>query len=706
MAQSLNVAPAGGTVVRGADAGKSFRLPTDDDELIQWLNAKREQGKPMMPYNQMKLNMAMYLGFQWVTWDHRMRAYRRPTIDIQDPNTPVRISSNKIGGLGERTIAKLTKTLPEPEVRPVSDDDDDVDSARVGTRILTHELDRLDWNVRLQQFLQWPVALGWGYAHPWWNPKGGSKVAPDPDDDMAEPIMEGEVEIDYVAPFDLNVDPSARSMREARWAVRTTCMTREEAWEKFDVELTGGEARSLEHEVQALGSTGQVDPAHPSEEWVNVYQLWMVPCKAAPQGCVITWANQEVIEKKMKYPFQHNELPFLQCNLLPGFSREGRTWVTDLLPLQTDYNDTLSREATIRRQLTPKFIGAVGQVDPQRITSRVEVLQYMPGFGNPPALMEPNGSWAQQFEMGMARDASDMGERSGMSDASTGKSASTAPAASIMALQETDDTKMFLSATCLASFISQVGRQILLLCRQYWTEERTVRTWSDADYPAAYRYLGADIDDRLDVHISAESALPRSKAARAQLVLELQQRFPDLLDPQTVMSLLEVPGVDLITRTLDEDTRLQQREIGEMLQGQNPIVKPFHNHTIHLKVINSFRKSLEYLRMQPIDQARIDAHAAVHEMLVLRQQGVNVQTPNPMQDPTSLQQSQQAGQPGGLSGPGAPAAPQGPQDQPQPPGGSSLSDQATALAAGIGATGQPGRVPNMPVDQQAASMGS
>src|ERR1700680_1540596 len=103
------------TVSTSPEAAKQFLLPKQDKALIQSLDQKRNQGRAIMPVNQMKLNMAFYLGFQWVTWDHRMRAYRRPTVDIQDPNTPVRISSNKIGALVERHIAALTKNIPEPE---------------------------------------------------------------------------------------------------------------------------------------------------------------------------------------------------------------------------------------------------------------------------------------------------------------------------------------------------------------------------------------------------------------------------------------------------------------------------------------------------------------------------------------------------------------------------------------------------------------
>ena len=215
----------------------------------------------------MKLNMAFYLGFQWVTWDHRMRAYRRPTVDIQDPNTPVRISANKIGSYVRSRIARLTKNIPEPEVRPVSDSDDDVSAARVGTRILAHELDRLNWNVELQKFLQWPEVIGWGYVHVWWDADDGDVVGRDDTVKVGEEdrLFEGNVCIDLVAPFELAVDPSSTKsdLSDARWVIRTTTMTRESAWERYGVVLTsGGSARSLSQEVHALGAVGQAEPSH------------------------------------------------------------------------------------------------------------------------------------------------------------------------------------------------------------------------------------------------------------------------------------------------------------------------------------------------------------------------------------------------------------------------------------------------------------
>jgi hypothetical protein len=700
------------TVMTGPTASKSFKIPTNEDELISWCEAKREQGRAIQPVNQMKLNMAFYLGFQWVTWDHRMRAYRRPTVDIQDPNTPVRISANKIGSLIRSHIAKLTKNVPEPECRPVSNSDDDVSAARVGTRILAHEMDRLSWNTELQRFLQWPEVIGWGFMHPWWDPNAGDVVGEDEDVKEGEDsrIFAGEVCLDIVAPFELGVDPSSikPDLSDATWAIRTTTMTRESAWEKYGKVLTsGGSARSLSQEVHALGAVGQAEPSHMSSgEWVNVHQLWMKPCRSAPKGCVITWAGTEIIDKKLEFPYDHGMLPFIQCSQLPGLgTREGRTTTTDLIPLQTDYNDTLSREATIRRQLTPKLVAAIGQVDPQRITSRVDVLQYMPGVSaTPPHLEMPNAAWAQQFETGMNRDEADMADITGLNEASQGRSAATAAAATTMSLQEADETKLSISATELSRFIEGVGTHILLLCKQYWEEERTVRVWSDDDVVEAYRYLGSDIDEKLDVHISSESALPRSKSARAQLFMELQARFPGIIDPQMLLQLLDMPGTDILTKSLDIDTRKQHREIAQLLLGENPQVRPYDNHVIHLKVLNDFRKSIDYENLPIEMQAHIDAHAAIHESLVLKQMGLQVPTPNATQDPTAWAQAQMASAgPGGAPGPspdGTPPAAGG--ASPGPPGAATPSQ---AQAAQIGGPGNPGRVPGISLDTEAHLLG-
>jgi hypothetical protein len=693
-----------------------FKVPTNKEQLIAWLDAKRKLGKPVVSESQMKLNLAYVLSFQWISWDQQRRAYVKPRIDTSDPNAPIRLTANKIAPLLERLVAKVTKDAPEAECRPVSDDDDDVSAARVGTRILGSENNRLDWPSWLQQFMFSPGITGFAYAHAWWNPDDGDKIDTgdtDTDDDGDDDaVFEGNICLDIVPAFELSVDPSAKTMKEAKWCVRTTHMTRETAWERWGVELPGGDHRSLSSEVMDLGNAnlGTVS-GRATDQWVRIHQFWMVPCRAAPKGLVVTWAAKEVIEEPKNFPYDHGQLPFVQCNWLSPLEgmREGRTIVTDLVPLQTDYNDSLSRAATIRRQLTPKLLAPAGSIDPNRVTSRVEVISYNP-TGTAPQWLEPNSAWAVQFDQGMARDDADMADRAGINDATAGKSGASAPAAAILALQGADDTKLSITVKEMATFIQNLGWQILMLARQYWAEERTIRVWSSENVLEAYRYLGSDIDEQLDVHLSAESALPKSKTARAQLYLELAARYPQLITGADLIRLLDMPDTDFITKSDDSDTKKQYREIGQLLAGENPEVKPWDNHLIHLTILNNFRKSADYENLDEEGQARFDAHAAVHEMLVLKQLGIVV--PPGDFDPNAAAQSQQvAGGPaGGAPQPGvtSPFLLDPMHGQPgDPQSGGGLAPLPLAKAAGIGQqAGQPGRVPGVPVDNQASTMGN
>ncbi len=678
----------------------------DMAQLISWANHKRHIGRAAVADYQFRLNLAFVLSYQWVSWDVQRRAFAMPKTTLSDdPNAPVRITSNQIAPMLERTVAKLTKNLPEPELRPVSDNDDDLGSAKVGTRILNSELNRLDWEEWLQQFLFKVGTYGMSYAHLYWDAKDGKPVGKDPDPDADDDtLFEGNIKWEQVPAYELSVNPSADSMLNAKWAERTTVMLREDVWERWGVDVAGGTAtRTIAQEVMALGNESHTEQA--VGEWVEVHQLWVTPCKAAPKGFVLTWTGTQKLEFKDKYPYDHGRLPFVQCDLLPGIvGRDGRTWVSDLIPLQIDYNDVLSREATIRRQLVPKWIGPVGSIDPARQNNRVEVMLYRQ-VGEKPELIQPSAQWAQGFEIGLQRDQQDMQNRAGINDVSAGKAATSAPAASILALQDADDTKLAITVTSLAKFIKGMGWQILMLAKQFWDEERTVRVWSDENILEVDRYLGADIDESLDVHVSAESGMPKSKAAQVQMVMELAKMFPQIINPQDVVRMIDLPGFDFTVRSLDAQTRKQYREIGQMIAGIETKVQPFDNHQVSLKVLNDFRSTREYELLDEQTQARIDAHAAIHESLVLHQMGIAVPTPNPTTDANALAQAQQA-----QAGPGGQNAAQGGGGQQGPPpqqGSQPATPSINELAQqGQGQAGQPGAIPSVPPDQQAASSGN
>lgn len=679
-----------------------FVAPDDLAKLVAWLDKKRDQGKTKIPELQLKLNLAYVLGQQWVVWDNDKRTFRRPQNRSDDPNAPVRITVNKIGSIVEQYIARATKQAPEPECRPVSDDDDDIGAAKAGTRILQSELNRMHWDAFLLRLYFWVVTHGWAYAQITWDADDGPLVSQADDDD--EDVFRGDIDLAMVPAFEMSVDPNGNTMAESKWCVRTTSMTTEAVWEQYGVTVEAEYERTVADEVYSLVDASY-DPRGGGSQQVAVHQMWMVPCRAAPKGLVVTWSGKTILEDPMDYPYKHGGLPFVEFDLLPGMgTREGRTWVTDLLPIQADYNDARSREAAQRRTITPKLLFPTGSIDQRNITSRVEAIPYV-AVGDKPSWMIPDSGWMAQHEAGMNRARDEMSDRAGQSDVSGGKpQTGSQPAAAILALQEADDTKLAIAAKLMADAIQHVGLQILELVKQYWTEERLVRTWSAEGHLEVAEFSGSDIGGQLDVHVETENGVGRSKSAMVQLAMDLwAQKI--ITDPRHLLRIIQMPGADFLSDVLNMDARQAQRENGELFTGEIVQVHAYDNHQIHITEHDNFRKGEEYRKLEEAQlagdpqatktKAAIDGHVQAH-----------------------YEQLNPQGAPQIPSGPPyAPAGmPQQPQDSVGHPahhvryenpatGGVSLDGSTIAARAGIGGAGQPGAVPGIEPDQQAASMG-
>jgi hypothetical protein len=698
-----------------ADAPKSQEMAVsrmkppvgDDQELITWAKRRLEEGFRLDEYRA-KQNMAFVLGEQWGVWDARRHRFQRDTATRGDVNQPVRITINKIGSLVERVIARLTKNAPIPECRPVTDTQADVNAAKVGTRILDHELNaRLKFQQRLLELYFWVLPLGWSFFHVRWDPNAGTVVGSDEDG----AVHQGDIVLDEVPAFEIRLDPNARRFRDGRWVIRTVAMTPEAAYEQYGILPEGGDAaESIADEWRLASRTQEPDERKRTgqtpkpEQYIAVHQMWIKPGgRLVPDGLVFTWSGTTMLEPPMPFPYDHGELPFVPFNVLPatGGDPAGRTFVTDLIGMQRDYNDARSREATIRRQLTPKIVAPVGSIDPNRITSRVEVIPYNP-IGTAPSLMLPDGRWMSQFESAMNRVDQEMGDRAGQQDVSQGKAASSAPAAGILALQEADETKLAISAKELAAGVEQLGYQVLMLVKQFWTEERTIRTWSRDGVLEVEHFRGSDLGEHLDVHVSAESALPRSKTARTQLAMDLFQAGI-LTEPRDLVRMLDLPGTDFLVETLNVDAAQANREHGYLLRGEDVLIRTFDNHAVHIAEHDKFRKSEEYEHLPPELQAHFDGHVDAHYQVVLQQMTQPTPPGTPMYENMVAQANAGMQNPSGENG--QPTDPMtGAPSNPNAIGGNIPTGlngaQAQASQTPIGGTGNPGPVPGHSRDTQ------
>jgi hypothetical protein len=688
-----------------ADAVKpesKFSAPEDKKALVTWAQEKLDCAYKLPEY-QGKQNLAFFLGHQHGVWNKDRSRFDNPRQHRGDNNAPVRVKVNKIAGLGERVIARLLKSTPIPECRPVTDTNADVNSAKFGTRILSHESQRLSLEQKLLELYFWVVPLGDSFFHVRWDPDEGPLAGTD--EETGEPVAQGEIMLDEVPSFELRWDPNARRYRDAKWCVRSVAMTKEACFEQYGrLPVGGDEGESLAEEWRF--GDGTPDSEKRTGKFVAVHQLWMLPSKANPKGLVLTWSGKTVLEDSKDFPYNHKQLPFVPFNLLPalGAGPTGRTWVTDLVAMQRDYNDARSREAAIRRVMTPKILAARGQIDPGRLTSRVEVIDYNP-TGPEPKWMHIDPNWMAQYETAMNRADAEMGERAGQGDASSGNAASSAPAASIMALQEADETKLAISAKELAASIEQLGFQILMLVKQFWVEERMVRTWSRDGELEVKQFTGSDLGEQLDVHVSSESALPRSKSARVQMAIDLWSQ-QIISDPRIFLRLLDLPGTDLMLETLNLDAKQAEREHASLYEMQPVEAKMWHNHQAHIATHLEEMKTEEYEQKTPEQQAWFEGHLMTHFEVAQGQAQQQINGPGgapPAADPNAAP----SGTGGADNGQSIDPLTGRPSDPLAVAAGLSPSSSAGSKNQGVvGGTGNPGAVPGQSNDAVAGATGN
>lgn len=590
----------------------------DKKKLVAWANERKDTGYGL-PEREVYLNLAFMLGHQWAEFDVRNRRLANPNMRQTGPTAPVRITINKMGALIERIVSRLTKSAPAPECRPVTDEDDDIGAAKVGSRILQSELNRLHWDATLTRLYFWVAPLGCSYLHLYWDADKGANTGAM--DDQGEPMAEGEICMAVVPGTEIKVDPNARSWDDVRWCVRTTGLTKEAIYElygttEFDEAVV---LRSVDDDMYRLadgqdGGAMAAGRAQKSERF-EVNQLWLRPGgRIHKPGLVFTWCGSTVLEQLNEFPYDHGQLPFVPFNMLPGLSRpQGRTWVGDLRGMQRDYNDARSREATIRRTVVPKVFAARGQIDPNRLTSRMEVIEYAP-TGPEPKVYLPDNRWMSQYETSMNRADAEMGDRAGQAEVSQGKAPAGAPAAAILALQEADESKLAVSAKELAESIERLGFQTLMIVRQFWMEERIVRTWSEDDRLEVSRFTGSDLPNQLDVHVSSESQLPKSKSARAQLALDLWDRGI-MRDPAAFIRMVEVPGTSFLQDQFDRAKRQAEREFSRIMLGEG-LVEPqdWHPHATHISQHTTDMMSKDYENADPSIQNAVQQHLRHHMM--------------------------------------------------------------------------------------------
>jgi hypothetical protein len=185
-------------------------------------------------------------------------------------------------------------------------------------------------------------------------------------------------------------------------------------------------------------------------------------------------------------------------------------------------------------------------------------------------------------------------------------------------LQEEDDTKLGPTVQEFEECMETMSELILETIAEKYDIPRTVTIYPKrGGEPEVFDFYGDMLSGVAGVEVQAGSALPRSRAAKQQFVLDLWDRRLEQ-DPRKVRQLLELSEGEPDEWEIDLDQA--ERENRHLEKGEPVEVLEWMNHPAHLYQHHRKMKSAEFEEWDEEKQQLYIKHCEEHEEFVRTQQ--------------------------------------------------------------------------------------
>ncbi len=412
---------------------------------------------------------------------------------------------NHIAPTVDTRVARLAKVRPSLVVRPFSDAEDDVKTARLCSNVLQSVKNRLDLDRIVSRATLWSETCGTAFYKVVWNFADGNIIGAD---ETGRPLREGDVNVIPLSPFEVYPDDlSAESMEEVKSVIHAKAVPVSEIEERFGVKLAGRRITrfSLAPYSSASGwkrpSDGDVRPAE--EDCEILIERYTRPDGAHPEGRLEIVAGDELLFEG-SLPYKNGDrgeriLPFIrQTSIELAGAFFGTSVVDRMIPLQRAYNAVRNRKHEFLNRLSAGVVAVEdGSVDAEELAEDGlypgKVLVYRQGASAPTFL--DCGKLPAEFAEEEERIAGEFILVSGMSEISRNSANPThvMSAVGLQLLLDQDTNRMHMSVESVERAVKEAGKQILHLYKQFAATKRLLRMTGTGGRAELYYFSSSDI---------------------------------------------------------------------------------------------------------------------------------------------------------------------------------------------------------------------
>ena len=434
---------------------------------------------------------------------------------------------NHVAPIYETRLAKLNRVRPKMSVRPTSNDEDDVKSAKASGKILDSACRKMNFSDKIGVATGWSELAGSSFYKVVWDPFAGKKIGSSGGND----VYEGDVRVDVCPPYEIFPPSlSCGDVESCDSIIHARAVGVDEIKRVYGEEVEPEEISVVAYSSCAGGAMGYVFGVEKKSDCALVIERYTRPTSDLPNGeLAIIAGNKLLFYGELPYingEDSRRSLPFIkQDSISVSGSFFGVSPIERIVPIQRAYNAVKNRKHEFMNRIAMGVLAVEdGSVDTDSLIEDGlcpgKILVYRQG-SVPPRLLDP-GRVPSDFGAEEDRLLNEFISVSGVSEIMRNSSlpSSVTSGTAIQLLIEQDDTRLSVTAENIRVAIREVARQILRLYKQFALKKRLSRCVGDEGDTELMFWQASDIGCD-DVVFDTENELNSTPAANKSFMFEL-----------------------------------------------------------------------------------------------------------------------------------------------------------------------------------------
>lgn len=584
--------------------------PGNDATILKWLNGEADflSTKNRQRFEEIRRNLAWWKGIQ--------EAYRERSQDSESSAKPRtylgRFDAADTFDLVLNRVARLVKYKPAVSILPANDEHADKIAAKSTKQLLDFIWYQQQFeDVQLLEIATRAMTEGECFVLPTWNPDLG-------DLHPSYKKIQGKVEAGEEVPLlDENGKPELDEQNnpimikqeirtgDVEHVIVSTLHARLHDTDSYakckylmwHEEIPVEEAR-LRHPKQAAEIREGVGAdilqiydvtagyRRPKKNHVLIWHLLYRRSKELPGGRYLTWTKDVLLENdELPYTLRDQPWERLTDDDFPD-EVHGRSFISRVRPMvsgKRKLDNMILRNIFMVSH--PKWMVPAGSVKLDSLGNDVTIAQFKGPM--PPALVQANPTPAEVFNFRNTL-ATEVWKKAQIGDIARGSPPPNIKAFVALQFMSEQEQEMFNQLILkLNTFIKNVARKDLAVAGDYYeaSDERMIRvqgrdnTWLNAFFDVAH------LSKPYDIRIQNSSALPQSKGARTQAIMDLSQQFPGMIPQEQIVEILDLGQSDKFVSQATVSVRAAEAENEMIIEGK-PVKPPekFEDLVLHWKI--------------------------------------------------------------------------------------------------------------------------